>query len=98
VHLIVSVLGITATFILDKREPVALVSALLPELTICTYSLLEAERGAGMSQRTRRPYLGTHVRCGYFAIESGRASKGDGGFRTDATERTRQASAAAGSN
>jgi hypothetical protein len=40
-----------------------------------TYSLLEAERGAGISQRTRRPYLGWTLEMGGYA---GRMRKGRG--------------------
>lgn len=56
VHLMVGIISITSILILDKGKPRDRVSGAQPESSETrTYSLLEAERGAGMSQRTRRP-------------------------------------------
>jgi hypothetical protein len=54
VHLVVRVVGIAPALVLDEGEPVPLAPAACSCLGR-TYSLLDAERGAGMSQRTRRP-------------------------------------------
>lgn len=57
VHLMVSVIGVATALVLDKGETDAEVSSVLGRLTCqrSTHSLLEEVRGAGMSQRTRRP-------------------------------------------
>lgn len=57
VHLMVSVIGVATALVLDKGETDAEVSGVLGRLTCqrSTHSLLEEVRGAGMSQRTRRP-------------------------------------------
>jgi hypothetical protein len=54
VHLVVRVVSIAPALVLDKGEPAPLAPAACGCLVL-TYSLLDAERGAGMSQRTRRP-------------------------------------------
>lgn len=57
VHLMVSVIGVATALVLDKGKTDAEVSSVLGRLTRqkSTHSLLEEVRGAGMSQRTRRP-------------------------------------------
>jgi len=54
VHLVVRVIGIATALVLNKCEAGGLAAACSLRKA-CTYSLLEAERGAGISQRTRRP-------------------------------------------
>lgn len=62
-HLIVSIVSITAILIFDERKAAVSVSwgsnhTMVAEIWTgahITHSLLLAERGAGMSQRTRRP-------------------------------------------
>jgi len=57
-HLIVGIFGITLVLVLDEGEAVkACQSSRLVSGRVQTYSLLDAVRGAGMSQRTKRPYL-----------------------------------------
>jgi hypothetical protein len=57
VHLVVSIVSITARLIFDKGEAtIVWASAFHARRGFrSTYRRLEAERGAGMSQRTRRP-------------------------------------------
>lgn len=61
-HLVVGIIGVAAVFVFDEGEPVgyALVVMLRRLSGIESHSLLDAERGAGISQRTRRPYLRKH--------------------------------------
>jgi hypothetical protein len=54
VHLVVRVVGIPAALVLDKGKAMQLAPGCL-DRDRRAYSLLDAERGAGMSQRTRRP-------------------------------------------
>jgi len=58
-HLVVGIVSIATALVLDKCEAACVVSIHdRPRLgQVCTHSLLEAVRGAGISQRTRRPYL-----------------------------------------
>jgi hypothetical protein len=58
VHLVVGVISVPAALVLDKGEAEWLIEYMAKRSSRSegvTYSLLEAERGAGMSQRTRRP-------------------------------------------
>lgn len=57
VHLMVSIVCITATLIFNKCKPMCCVSGLIESRRgdPNTHNLLAALRGAGMSQRTRRP-------------------------------------------
>lgn len=59
-HLVVGVIGIAAALVLDESETKQCQPLARDQKLVRTYSLLEAERGAGMSHRTRRPYLGLH--------------------------------------
>lgn len=58
-HLIVSIISVSTILVLYKGEAVADELASLcwgaQRFSYGTYSRLEEERGAGMSQRTRRP-------------------------------------------
>ena len=62
-HLMISIISVTTALVLNESEPVTSVS-LFWLLRRTTYNRLDAERGAGMSQRTRRPYLREDVRFG----------------------------------
>lgn len=56
VHLIISIIRVATILILDKSEAARLVNTEAPQAgRRSTYSLLELERGAGISHRTRRP-------------------------------------------
>jgi len=60
VHLVIGVIGIAATFVLYESEAtyaLAVAWCRCAGYSRYTYSLLLAVRGAGMSQRTRRPNL-----------------------------------------
>jgi hypothetical protein len=63
VHLVVSIVGISSVFVFDEGKAAVFVSVTVVEkwqgleASGYTDSLLDADRGAGMSQRTRRPYL-----------------------------------------
>lgn len=58
-HIVVGIIGISTVLVLHKREPDGGVSKQRPAGMfrdgVRAYSLLEAERGAGMSQRTSLP-------------------------------------------
>lgn len=58
-HIVVGIIGISTVLVLHKREPDGGVSKQRPggmfRDGVRAYSLLEAERGAGMSQRTSLP-------------------------------------------
>jgi hypothetical protein len=54
VHLMVCVIGIPTALVLNESEAKWLAPVWKPR-RVCTYSLLEAERGAGMPQRTSLP-------------------------------------------
>lgn len=58
VHFMVSVIGVATALILDKSKAVEISTAVAVVNVLTTYRRLEDVRGAGMSQRTRRPYLG----------------------------------------
>lgn len=63
VHLVVGIVGISSVFVFDEGKAATLMSVTFVEkwqsleASGYTDSLLDADRGAGMSQRTRRPYL-----------------------------------------
>lgn len=55
-HLMIGIIGISAAFILDESEPgIRVRPQKLDSLAQPTYRRLEGVRGAGISQRTRRP-------------------------------------------
>lgn len=59
-HVVVGIISITAVLVLHKRKPDLVVSNQYPAGCsgiegMYAYSLLEADRGAGMSQRTSLP-------------------------------------------
>lgn len=58
-HLVVRVISISAVFVLDECEAAMHVSQWIIAKTgqRYAYSRLDVDRGAGMSQRTSRPYL-----------------------------------------
>ena len=73
VHLMIRIVCIAATLILNKGEP-GRQSDIMRNTSIrrvmVTYRRLDAVRGAGMSQRTRRPYLEEEdVRIGRFGVQ-----------------------------
>lgn len=81
VHLVVRIISITARFILNEREArdKLLADAFHNKASWGkTYRRLEAERGAGISQRTRRPYLREDVRLRvYCRVAEGRKTQED---------------------
>lgn len=84
VHLMIGIVSIPTRFILHERETGAnsqnnqdLFSAGAGR----TYRRDEADRGAGMSQRTRRPYLRVEVRLGVHRRIAGRTRNRERGGR-----------------
>lgn len=57
VHLVVGIVSVTAALVFDEGKAACTLGLCNQKGRIITHSLLDAERGAGMSQRTRRPYL-----------------------------------------
>jgi hypothetical protein len=58
VHLVIGIISVAAIFVLNESEAAAPVNKTLTAISLpegYPYSRLLAERGAGMSQRTRRP-------------------------------------------